>query len=268
MTETTMPETVETPVPNENVEAETNALAEQVDEGLNAPESEPQETQEDTEPEWFVKRIGKITAQKHEALSAAEQAKQEAARAREDLAAMQARLQALENPKPNINGFDDVAEYEKAMDAYYQARTPKAPEPTPQPQLSDETARKAQEIIGEGRASKPDFDEVFQRAPIPLHIAEVLVDVPKAADVAYYLGQNPHVGHELAQMTPTAAAIRLGQISSGLETAAPKPKSTNAPPPPKPTTGGGEAAPTPDSKLSLKELQAKRNRERAAKMHK
>ena len=249
MTEEAMPETVEVPVSDE--QTEDNALAPQVDEGEEAPESEPQETQEDEEPEWFKKRFAKITAQKHEARALAEQTQQELERERESRRQLEQRLALIENPLPDVNNFSSLEDYQAAMVAHFEAKAPKQ-EPKPQQQTLDPVvAQKAQQIWQEGVNTIPGFEEAMAQAYIPANVANVLVDVPQAALVATHLAKNPAVAYEVAALTPTAAAIKLGQISSTLS--ATKPKSTKAPPPPKPNKGGSDASSLSPEKMTADE---------------
>lgn len=114
---------------------------------------------------------------------------------------------------------------------------------------------KCNAIAAEGAKKFPDFNEALtaftaEVGPIadrngkPTAIGQVLLEAESPAEVLRYLGKNPDVAADLADLTPTQLARRMDRIERDMKEAA-KPKVSNAPKPLKPVTGGGTAVKDP-----------------------
>lgn len=103
-----------------------------------------------------------------------------------------------------------------------------------------------EEQKAEARAVYADFDQVFNGAFIPQHVGLMIVESDQAADVAYFLGKNPAVARQIAEMNPVQAARELGRIEAKLTL--PKPKTQSAAPDPiNPVKPGGLSRKDPGS---------------------
>lgn len=86
-----------------------------------------------------------------------------------------------------------------------------------------------------------DFNEKVHAdttLPFTPPLVELIADMDRGPEVAYYLATHKDELQRLAEMQPTRAAIELGKIEAGLSTLKPKLKSS-APPPLKPVRGSG-----------------------------
>lgn len=86
----------------------------------------------------------------------------------------------------------------------------------------------------------PDFDQVFNQAPLHARAAPFIVESEKGGEIAYWLGKNPDAARDLYQKFETAPAqalIELGRIEARVSAAPPKQVSTA--PKPAPVLNGG-----------------------------
>lgn len=102
-------------------------------------------------------------------------------------------------------------------------------------------AQTAERIVEGGKKANPDFIEKLQdlRSEVgefvlpnglPSRFMQAVLDVSeKPAELLYYLGKNPDIASELADMPVTKLAARLDRIERSL--AEPQPKQSSAPKP-------------------------------------
>jgi len=146
--------------------------------------------------------------------------------------------------KPTLAQFEyDEAEYEVALDAYFEAKAEQVVE-----RKLDTLKANAQEARTvesyESRAkvfaeSVPDFAEVTSDRTLP--ISKPMAAVIKASEVGpalyYHLAQNRDLAGQLAQLPAEVAAYELGKIEARIAqptptpTPPPKARVSNAPPP-------------------------------------
>lgn len=117
------------------------------------------------------------------------------------------------------------------------------------------------EIAKQGaKEFKGDFDkamaEVHSIAPLfdrqgrPEPLMQAILETDEPHKVLHYLGTNPDVAEEIADMSPLRAARRLGQIERDLATKPLEPKPSNAPKPLQPVksaAASGEPDPSKDA---------------------
>lgn len=96
------------------------------------------------------------------------------------------------------------------------------------------------EAKADARERIPDFDTVVDGAAIHQRAAPHIVESEKAAEIAYYLGKNPHVAQSLYtqfETSPARALVELGKIEARVSV--PKAKTISTAPKPAPILGGG-----------------------------
>ena len=104
---------------------------------------------------------------------------------------------------------------------------------------------KCNAIAAQGKKEFPDFDAalsglaaeagaLFDARGRPLPLMDVILEADAPAKLLHYLGTNPDVAAELADLTPTQLARRLDRIEREMTS---KPKTSNAPKPLEPVKG-------------------------------
>lgn len=106
------------------------------------------------------------------------------------------------------------------------------------------------------KAKAPDFDEALNMIPIlPTETLNTIMQADNGADLAYYLGKHLDVADAIASLSPTMAAMKLGQISAQLATAKPINKQSAAPDPIEPVTSSSSLSKSQDD-MSMEEIMA------------
>lgn len=81
------------------------------------------------------------------------------------------------------------------------------------------------------RDKMPDFDQVFWNVPVSEHAADLIAESDKAAEVAYWLGKNPHEAARIYQLPPHMQGAEIARLENRLSTVSNR-KTSNAPTPP------------------------------------
>jgi len=193
------------------------------------------------------------------------------------------------DPRPRREDFDDPDDFEEAKDRWLirQARggqQDKPPASSPgdgkPPQLTAADRARIErvgDITEAGEERHKDYREVIGKVP-PQHFTVDMVDAigaveaegeqldddELAADVAYYIGQNPKIAEELSNLKGHRLAARVGRIAAGLESGALKPaaaakKPSGAPKPIKPVGGGDSKTRDLNKVKSIDEWMTQRN---------
>ena len=279
--ETTVEQTASTPVP-----AETAAPA-PADE-VKAPELGTTDTPADTADPGATeaeKQRNKVTAKQRisELTRDKYQLRNENEELKKRLDEIEKRIQPAEPVKPKLADFDSDAEFEAAMDQYYQNKAIHDSRKAKQTETQEqETLRKqadqykaAQKFVTDLNKEKENYegiDEVMSDpafALITKSMAPEIVTLIQSSDkniaLAYYLGTHLEDAERIASLHPVLAARELALLESRLET--PKPKTvSNAPPPVKPVSGGSvKDKDIYDPKLPYSEYDALRKKQRAAR---
>ena len=116
-------------------------------------------------------------------------------------------------------------------------------------------SEKCNAVWGEGAKKFPDFSEAlgaltaelgpqFDRQGRPSPLIQVALEADAPAALLHYLGKNPDVAADLADLSPTQLARRLDRIERQMVEAA-KPKVSSAPRPLTPVKASGSAAKDP-----------------------
>lgn len=103
-------------------------------------------------------------------------------------------------------------------------------------------AEQSNTVYATGKKDYPDFDDALQtviaeagplidRSGLPTALGQVVLESDTPHAVLHYLGNNPDVAAELADLTPTQMARRMARIEADLTA---KPKTSAAPTPLKP----------------------------------
>jgi len=270
-------ETGEEPEEEEVEEKEVKKLNEEDETGDEEPEKEVKKKTGEEDPEvirlakqYSQKRINKISREKFELRDENEELRKKIreleGKSREaDFIKRQAEHSTK---KPKYDDFDNDADFYEAL-GRWSARDEIYAHEASQPVIDEEPITEDQErqtferirdkILTEGGDKYPDFAERVLKTDGSIVITPEMVmaagDSDNAADIFYYLGQNPEESHRIAQLRGSQIAREMGIIESkflGKEEVVeekpvaksePKPKPLNkpaSPPPPvKPIGGGG-----------------------------
>lgn len=216
------------------------------------------------------KKIGKLTAKNY-----ALQAENDRLKA----ASEQSKV-ALPKDRPKEEDFEDYAQYEDALLDYKLDKRDASRKVESDRQTSINKAQERAESF-ESRAdvlreSNENFDDIakspemltiYDNAP---HLADIIEDSKVGPEISLYLGENPDVAVDLAQMDPYSTAREIGKLEAKLSQT-PKPKAVSkAPKPITPISGGGaggeiEGDDPHGDKLTMKEWQAREDKRMARK---
>lgn len=164
-------------------------------------------------------------------------------------AELERQLQAMqtEKAKDPLDYANDT-EYQRALmrEAVAEARADFIREQAQTANAEKQALRAAawEERTATFKEKAADFDQVVysQNVPITPAMAEVIMDSDHGADVAYFLGKNPHEARRIAGMPPLAAAREIGRLEQRFAAPPAAKKVTSAPRPP--VTLQGHGSPT------------------------
>lgn len=164
-------------------------------------------------------------------------------------AELERQLQAMqtEKAKDPLDYANDT-EYQRALlkEAVAEARADFIREQAETANAEKQALRAAawEERTASFKERAADFDQVVysQNVPITPAMAEVIMDSDNGADVAYYLGKNPHEARRIAGLHPLAAAREIGRLEQRFAAPPAVKKVTSAPRPV--TTLQGHGSPT------------------------
>jgi hypothetical protein len=237
--------------PPESVE-ETATVAEEVN-AESAPATE-EVAEEDGKPDGVQTRINKITAEKYAEKRRADE--------------LEAEIQRLKNetPKPvesngapTLEQFDyDEAAFQSALIDYkveQKARqieeTQKAAE---QRRMAEANQQRFNSKVAEFGAE--DYQDVVGALPqLPGDVLDAIMGADDGPQLAYYLGKHLDVADQITQMSPMAAAMKLGAISAQIA-AKPSTKQVSAAPDPITPISGGASTSKDLEDMSMAEFMA------------
>lgn len=156
--------------------------------------------------------------------------------------------QAAETKAPVADDYENYDDYIKASIDHGVSQ--KQPKETYNPH--DDYAN---DLTAAGNAKYDDFE---QKAWATAEMLPVLEEFENAADIAYYLGQNPQDAQRIQQMSNVGMAREFSKIEAKVN--APKPRTTIAPEPIKPIETTSTAGVDTD-KMSMSEYAAYRNKQ-------
>lgn len=224
-------------------------VPEQLPEGAESPSADAQEvvtaTTDAPKPEDDKSKRDKRMAEL--AFKAREAERQAKAKA-ERVAELEAELEKArkgEGAAPKAENFETYDDYLREVTKWeirqeLAAQSKKAAEETKQAKAFEEQTRKQarlQSVMDDGAEAYKDFNATLQALdsavanPDEIRVAlDEILDSEKAADLIYYLGKNPSVLAELAQLPPHKQARKVGELEVMLKskklTAAPEPAQT------------------------------------------
>lgn len=224
----------EVPVPEagEQVEEPIEESAASETEG----EPEPEEHTEPKKKGGFQKRIEKLSTRANLAEQERDYWKEQALSGKSP----EKKGETGEKPKPKIDDFKDFDAYLDARDAWVEERAVKRATSEAESKISVKSEQSQwQGKLEAAREKHPDFDEVLNDANVPVSPAmhSILMRSEEGAEMAYYLGQHPEIGRQLASLAPDAVAFELGKIAVRLakDESAEEPAKPKPPKPPTPT---------------------------------
>jgi hypothetical protein len=198
-----------------------------------------QETKEDDEEKEGVKAAAKPSRKQRAIDRATKELKAEVAELRKKLEAKEPEKKAApagEEKRPARGEFPDTAEgqsqYEDALLAW---GTKKA--------LGEEKVKSAEKAnkerfeqnlvsygaqVEEAKDKYEDWDEVVnQNIFIGREAQLAILELENGAEVIYYLGRHPVAAAKLGELSPVAAIMEVGRLSTRLKTGTPSPGETN-----------------------------------------
>lgn len=187
-----------------------------------------EQTSEKDERDRAIKRMERRIDRKHA----------EAAVANERVRVLEERLASVEKAQPAPEKVEvDPRELERVIEERTAERT-----------RIQTLNKQCDAVAEEGKKKFKDFDVALAavRAEIPLFdqkgatpALQVILEADQPAALLHYLGTNPDVVSELADLTPTQLARRLDRIEREM---AAKPKTSAAPKPIEPVSGKATAS--------------------------
>lgn len=222
----------------------------------------PKETVQPSEEDQVRKRIDKIVWQREEARREAEHWKR---MAQQKPAETKPEAQDPTKPRADDPRFKSYDEYTEAVAEWkVEQRIKKAQEEfnkRTEHERFQESKRAFDERVLKVREKYPDFDELFDRAPISEAMAPTILESEQGPELAVYLSKNPDVARKIYNLSPTQAARELGKIEAKLDDLLQIKAVTDAPAPLRPVRPKGEGSTDPDDKDDIKTWMRKRNKQ-------
>lgn len=242
------------------VTTETPEATQQTPNEAESSPATPKEPVQISDEDHVRKRIDKIVWQREEARREAEHWKRMANQPKQEA------QQVAEDPsKPRSEQFDTFEKYTEALAEWkVESRIQKAQQEyqkrTEQERFQsskkafDERAEKAREKF-------PDYDDLFESAPISEAMAPTILESEQGPELAVYLAKNPDVARKIYNLSPREAARELGKIEAKLDDLL-KPKTvTDAKPPLSPVKPKGGTAEGLDDNLDINTWMKRRNKQ-------
>lgn len=182
----------------------------------------------------FQKRINKVTREKHEAIREAEKLRKENA----DLKKQQHTAQA-EKSRPNKGDFEDYEAYEAALEKWARESSVQTDDEETEIEFTPEELELADTMDNiVTQAEQNDFKEVVfnPNLDITLPMVRAASESELAADLLYFLGQNPDEAERISKLPESSIPREIGRLEARLEagTASAKPKGKTPPTTPNP----------------------------------
>jgi hypothetical protein len=99
----------------------------------------------------------------------------------------------------------------------------------------------------------PDLLEKFSNVPVSEAAAEIIAESDKAAEIAYYLGNNPKEAHEIARLPAHLQGARIARIEARLSAAPQVRKVSQAPTPPARLSGASSPGVKDPGSMSMED---------------
>lgn len=168
------------------------------------------------------KRIGELTKKWRTAERELEFEKTQRQKLEEELTQLKSKVP--DESRPKREDFDDDEAYQEALIDWKVATKLKAVEAkqTTSAQVDeektgvDEVYEIMDKMIETGREKYDDFDTVAMDKDLMITpaMSEVILESDAAAEIMYYLGQNPDIAADIAKLTPLKLVKKLSEIES------------------------------------------------------
>lgn len=224
-------ETPESESEAEGAEAETESSTEE--------EAKAEEPKAEEEPKETKSQRKRRMRREREA-----EKQRELTRANEEIARLNARIEAMQAPEyEKYSNPDDYTADRAAHAAQKQileadAERARAEAERAQAGVNDAQRQAVEDVFSEGREIHSDFDEVVRNDALAVteSMASAAIEADNSADVLYFLGKNPTEAERISRIqSPVAQALEIGKLSHRLSI--PKKQQSSAPPPVKPLRG-------------------------------
>lgn len=183
-------------------------------------ESAPVEEVVEPEKNRVQERINKITADKHEERRQREASEKRANDLQKQLDDIESKKPTLSQPNLKDHEYDEES-FNKANVAYQVQEQVKAEltnQKAQQEQLNQQAKQQQSLDTFNERTTalgKEDFNVKAQAIPdLPAGVADAIMNLDNGAEMVYHLGTHLDLADSLANMTPMAAMMELGKISS------------------------------------------------------
>jgi hypothetical protein len=156
--------------------------------------------------------------------------RQNAAKAAQDLAKLQAEMQARSANPPAPDDFENAHAYAEAL----------AEQKAQQLMLRREAERQQAAVLEayqdreeDARGKYDDFEQVAYNPNLPVtdYMAQAIQASDIGPDVIYHLGSNPKEAHRIANLPPILQAKEIGKIEARLAADPPAKRTSTAPAP-------------------------------------
>lgn len=221
----------------EPVETEVTEVTPEVDEELKSEElsdSSP-EPEEKPKADPVQKRIDELTRKRREAERDSEYWREQALKNKPE-----PEPAPVEEPLKTLADFDyDELKYQQHLfDLSRQGAVKEAQRILAEEKTQQEVSKKVSGFKAkEAEFSKDieDYRDVVKNPSLPITqvMAETAMEMDNGPEVLYYLGKNPDIAEEIAQLSPLRAALELGRIEAKFQQKGGKKVSDTPAPPPK-----------------------------------
>jgi len=157
--------------------------------------------------------------------------------------------------RPSPDGFKTYDEYVEALTDWKLEEKTRA---DAEARRADEEGRRLAERIARAEEKYPDFRSVALNPDVPITPAmySALVDSDAGADIAYWLGKNPHEAGRIAALSPVAAVKEIGRLESRFSGQNAPRRVSQAPAPVRTISGSGGEAEKAPAEMSMEEYRA------------
>lgn len=228
-----------------------------------APATEDNQPEEQTPEKTFTQKELDVLIERR-----VRKERQNAAKATQELAQLQAEMQAKSANPPAPDDFENAHAYAEAL----------AEQKAQQLMLRREAERQQAVVLEayqdreeDARSKYDDFEQVAYNPKLPITdvMAQTIQSSDVGPDMAYYLGSNPKEAERISRLSPFMQAKEIGKIEAKLSDNPPVKKTSNAPAPIAPVTARGSGSPAYDTtdprsikNMSTSEwIEAERNRQ-------
>lgn len=240
------------PMPDLGVQGDGEPAAVETDEPKEPVEVEPAEPAESEGEEETPKKKPGSQRLKERVQRLTDEAEHWKRLALENQKKPEPEAKAVDASAPRQEDFEDYAEWIKASIRHEAEKLIAEREAKANAQKFEHSW---EEKKAAARAEIEDFDDALEGAAPPSpHVAQVLVDSPIGAKLAYHLATHEDEYRRINMLGPVQAARELGLLEAKLTTPKPEPKTvekTKAPKPAAPVSAPSAPKPTGDDRLVL-----------------